>query len=213
MGRLLLVRHGQASWGAADYDVLSPLGHQQGEALGEIWRTRGVVPDRVISGGMRRHRETAEAAGLTVSEIDTGWAEFDHVAMLARVSMPEEAHTDRAVFQQWFEVASNRWTGGEADDYDESFAAFTDRVSGALARAAAYDGITAVVSSGGPIAWVSASLLADDRPARTTLWHRLNRVCVNSGVTHLVSGRRGINLVSFNEHTHLEGKPDLLSYR
>jgi len=213
MGRLLLVRHGQASWGADDYDVLSALGHQQGAALGEIWRLRGVVPDRVISGGMRRHRETAEAAGLEVSEVDAGWAEFDHVAMLARVPMPAEAHADRAVFQQWFEVASNRWTGGEEDDYDESFAAFTDRVSAALTRAAAYDGTTAIVTSGGPIAWVAASLLADDQPTRTTLWHRLNRVCVNSGVSHLVSGRRGINLVSFNEHTHLEGKPDLLSYR
>jgi len=213
VGRLLLVRHGQASWGADDYDVLSPLGHQQGEALGKIWKLRGLAPDRVISGGMRRHRETAEAAGLTVTEVDTDWAEFDHVAMLARVPMPEAADTDRAAFQQWFETASNRWTDGVEDDYDESFAAFTGRVSAALARAAAYDGTTAVVTSGGPIAWVSASLLADDQPARTTLWHRLNRVCVNTGVSHLVSGRRGTNLVSFNEHTHLEGRSDLLSYR
>jgi hypothetical protein len=36
---------------------------------------------------------------------------------------------------------------------------------------------------------------------------------VNSGVTKLVSGRRGITLVSFNEHTHVEGLPGLLTYR
>ena len=213
MGRLLLIRHGQASWGSDDYDVLSPLGHRQGAALGEIWRMRGVVPDRVISGGMRRHRETAEAAGLTVCDVDEDWAEFDHVAMLARVPMPADAHSDRDTFQEWFEVASGRWIGGEHGDYDESFAAFTGRVSAALERAAAYDGTTAIVTSGGPIAWVSASLLADDAPTRAALWRRLNRVCVNTGVSHLVSGRRGVNLVSFNEHTHLEGRTDLLSYR
>ncbi len=213
MGRLLLVRHGQASWGADDYDVLSSLGHQQGEALGEIWRLRGVVPDRVVSGGMRRHRETAEAAGLSVTDVDTDWAEFDHVSMLARVPVPEAAHTDRAVFQQWFEVASSRWTDGQHDDYDESFAEFTGRVARALERATAYDGTTAIVTSGGPIAWAAASLLVDEAPARTVLWHRLNRVCVNSGVSHLVSGRRGTTLVSFNEHTHLEGRSELLSYR
>jgi len=45
------------------------------------------------------------------------------------------------------------------------------------------------------------------------LWRRLNPVCVNSGVTKLVTGRRGLTLVSFNEHTHLDPKPDLLTYR
>jgi hypothetical protein len=38
-------------------------------------------------------------------------------------------------------------------------------------------------------------------------------VCVNSGVTKLVTGRRGVTLVSFNEHTHLESQPGLLTYR
>lgn len=213
MGRLLLVRHGQASWGAEDYDVLSALGHEQGAALGETWRQRGLTVDRVVSGSLRRHRETAEAAGLAVDVTDPGWDEFDHVAMLARVPMPDEAGTDRGAFQTWFERASTRWTGGEHDDYDESFASFTARVSEALLRAAESDGTTAVFTSGGPIAWVCASLLADETPVRTGLWHRLNRVCANSGITHVVSGRRGVTLVSFNEHTHLEGSPELLSYR
>ena len=29
MSQILLVRHGQASWGSDDYDVLSPLGEKQ----------------------------------------------------------------------------------------------------------------------------------------------------------------------------------------
>jgi len=35
MGSIFLIRHGQASFGAENYDVLSPLGHQQSEALGD----------------------------------------------------------------------------------------------------------------------------------------------------------------------------------
>ena len=214
MGRLLLVRHGQASWGADDYDVLSPLGHRQGEALGEIWRLRGVVPDRVISGGMRRHRETAEAAGLSVSEVDTDWAEFDHVAMLARVPMPDDANTDRSAFQQWFETASNRWTDGVEDDYDESFAAFTSRVGAALSRLAdtlPRSGTAVVLTSGGPVAWAAASLLADTDAARTDLWLRLNPVSINTGTSTVVCGSRGTTLVTFNAADHLS--PDLITYR
>ena len=40
MGTLYLVRHGQASFGADDYDVLSPAGHEQAVRLGEYWRGR-----------------------------------------------------------------------------------------------------------------------------------------------------------------------------
>jgi len=213
MGRLLLVRHGQASWGSDDYDVLSPLGHQQGKALGEIWRLRGVVPDRVIIGGMRRHRETAEEAGLSELIVDEEWNEFDHDGVLAKLPVPDEAGTDRAVFQRWFEASTDRWTSGAHDDYDESFADFAARIERALARASSYEGLTAVFTSGGPIAWTTATLLADDLGVRNQLWSRLNPVCVNTGVTHVVSGRRGRTLVSFNEHAHLEGRPDLLSYR
>ena len=41
MGVLLLVRHGQASFGTADYDVLSETGWEQGRLLGAGCATRG----------------------------------------------------------------------------------------------------------------------------------------------------------------------------
>ena len=61
MGQLLLVRHGQASWDADDYDVLSETGWEQSRLLGQALAARGIMPDVVVHGGMRRHRETAEA--------------------------------------------------------------------------------------------------------------------------------------------------------
>lgn len=222
MGQLLLVRHGQASWDADDYDVLSEIGWEQSRLLGKALAARGITPDVVVVGSMRRHRETAEACLQELSDppesvVDGDWDEFDHVSMLGK--LPHSFAGDKptkAEFQEWFEAATDRWTGGDHDDdYAESFGAFTDRVGSALRRTAegAGSGVALVFSSGGPIAWVAANLLADESEAAARLWRRLNPVCVNSGVTRLVTGRRGITLVTFNEHAHLDGVPDVLTYR
>src|SRR6218665_2955945 len=58
MGILYLGRHGQASLGAADYDQLSPRGQAQALRLGEYWRAQGQTFDAVITGTLRRHRQT-----------------------------------------------------------------------------------------------------------------------------------------------------------
>lgn len=217
MGQVLLVRHGQASWDGDDYDVLSERGHVQAEVLGQAFAERGLRPDRIVTGGMRRHRETCEGivAGAGLEEVsvqvDPGWDEYDHVSMLAQVptSFAGERPT-AAEFQSWIERATDRWIQGEnAGDYHEPFDAFADRVEAAQRRAEELEGTTVVVTSGGPISWVAASLIGGG-PAQ---WARLNVVCVNTGVTKLVTGRRGTTLVTFNEHTHLDTRTDLLTYR
>ncbi len=228
MGQLLLVRHGQASWDAEDYDVLSETGWEQSRLLGRALAARGISPDLVVTGGMRRHRETAEGClgelatalgldGPLGSEVDAGWDEFDHVSMLAKLEAPFEGRRPtKAEFQAWFEAATERWTRGEYDeDYDEPFVEFTARVDAALRRTteAAGSGTALVFSSGGPIAWAAASLLSEDPETAGRLWHRLNPVCVNSGVTRVVTGRRGTTLVSFNGHAHLDATPGALTYR
>jgi broad specificity phosphatase PhoE len=222
VGQLLLVRHGQASWGSDDYDVLSETGWEQSRLLGEAFAARGIEPWRSVTGGMRRHAETAtgclaEMGDVITTTADPGWDEFDHVSMLAKLRPPFEGRKPtKTEFQEWFEEATDRWTGGQYDsEYAESFTAFTDRVDEALERLAGDVGSrTALVfTSGGPIAWVAARLLTDDREAANRLWRKLNPVCVNSGVTRLVTGSRGTTLVTFNEHAHLDGVPGVLSYR
>jgi broad specificity phosphatase PhoE len=222
VGQVLLVRHGQASWGADDYDVLSETGWEQSRLLGKALADRGVAPTLVVRGAMRRHRETAEAVREALPTpdpvVDPGWDEFDHLGMLARLPSPYQGREPTPEeFQTWFEEATDRWTGGEHDDYDESFAAFSERVTGALRRTAeaAGSGTALVVTSGGPMSWATASLVGAglDPAAQVLLWRRLNPVCANSGVTKAVTGRRGLTLVSFNEHTHLEARPELLTYR
>jgi broad specificity phosphatase PhoE len=120
----------------------------------------------------------------------------------------------RVQFQEWFEEATRRWTGGEfADEYDESFERFGLRVDAALRRTAESLGpkqVAVVFTSGGPVSWVAASLL--DGGAQ--LWSRLNPVTINASVTKVVVGRRGSTLVSFNDHSHLEGvDASLITYR
>ena len=53
MSAVYLVRHGQASFGAADYDQLSALGEQQARVLGQVLATQSASISRVASGGMR----------------------------------------------------------------------------------------------------------------------------------------------------------------
>ena len=216
MGVVLLVRHGQASFGSADYDVLSDTGWEQGRLLGAWLRDRGVSPTAVLRGGMRRHRETAEAMGLS-ADVDLGWDEFDHLGVVAALPDRPTGELDRRAFQQAFELATARWTGGGFDaEYPESWPGFVDRVRAALDRACALAGpgqSVVVVSSGGPIA-AAAATLADpdaDPASYARLWSRFNTTMVNSSLTRVVVGATGPRLLTLNEHAHLDG--DALTYR
>lgn len=62
MATIYLIRHGQASFGADDYDKLSPLGERQAQVVGEYLRDHGIVLDAAYSGDLLRQRETAQLA-------------------------------------------------------------------------------------------------------------------------------------------------------
>jgi len=234
---VLLVRHGQASFGKKDYDALSKRGHEQARILGRSLGARGVVPAVVLRGELRRHRETAEgiveglcesvdAADLPEVHVDAGWDEFDfqHVVtalkplyrsrLLMKADLALRGGAEE--FQKLFEEATERWVAGDNDDdYHEPFSMFAERVGQALHRAVEYadgpdrEGPVLVVSSGGPIGVAASELLTND----TSLWPQLTRVAVNTGVTKIVSGRRGTTLTTYNEHAHLEHDRTLLTYR
>ena len=72
MGSIYLIRHGQASFGAENYDVLSPLGYRQSEALGDYLAQLDVTFDRCLSGELERQQDTARTTtgGL---QTDADW--------------------------------------------------------------------------------------------------------------------------------------------
>lgn len=210
MALVVLVRHGQASWGAADYDVLSDHGHEQARTLGASWRTTGFEPVRIISGRMRRHRETADEirAGygreVPTAGVD-GLEEFDHVDVFAESvgadgSLPD---LDEQAMEQMFGEGLRRWiTADGSRTYRETYRQFRARVGDAFAGVVAGldgDDKAVVVTSGGVIAGIVCDLLgvADDR------WPALAAPIINTS-THKVLVRDGRPmLVSFNEHAHL----------
>lgn len=211
MSVLLLVRHGQASFGSDDYDVLSELGARQAGLVGTRLAPLGVR--RVVSGGLRRQRDTARhlaaAAGLDVEvELDRGWDEYDGADVMTGVP-PRDVSDDRA-FQQALDEGLVRWTSGAHDaDYRESWPAFSTRVGEALRRALEGPGTTVVVASAGSIGVACGVLLQLPSPG----WTRVARTQVNTGVTKVVTGRSGSSLVSLNDHAHLEVEPGLVTYR
>lgn len=213
MSAVYLVRHGQASFGAADYDVLSPVGERQAKLVGAELAERGVRPVAVWSGTLLRQRTTAgiavAAAGLPLEcATDARWNEYDHLGLVG--AMIDPLPTDPRDFQGALDRALHRWaTEGASAGTAGAYADFAAAAGAALADAAR-GGTALVFTSGGVIAAICAGLLGLGPSGLVAL----NRVVVNAAITKVVIGRSGASLVSFNEHGHFEGAHrDLLTYR
>lgn len=233
MADLLLVRHGQASFGEAVYDELSPLGRRQAQLLGGWWRRCGLRPDLVATGRPRRQVDTAalclaESGGPAQADwlVLDGLGEYDHEAVVA-VARPEfadpaalrahlafEAHPRRA-FHEIYVEAIARWVGGAHDgDYAESWSAFKARVLAGLTALLRPEARTiAAFTSGGPITAIIQHLLAvPDAKAFDANWP-----LVNAGLTRLrFSAESGaVSLATYNAHPHLDetGEADLVTFR
>ena len=221
MGHLLLVRHGQASFGADDYDVLSERGWAQARLLG-TWLPSRTSPRPRWCGApcaataRRSRRWSRPPAGPGSSaRVDPGWDEFDHLGIVA--SYPDLPDGDSTLALSSGSSSGPRRAGSRgADGYPETYAGFVARVRAALDRAgqgAGPSGPVVVVSSGGPIAAACAALVDPDGDdaARARVWQRLNTVTVNSSVTRVLVGSTGPRLLTFNEHSHLSA--DTVTYR
>lgn len=218
MGAIYLVRHGQASFGASDYDALSPQGFEQSTVVGAELLRRNVSFTQIRSGTLARQRDTAATAlkvlGVDVPVVeDPRWNEYDHVdiALHHAGGAPQE---DSRAYQGLLDAALAAWTSaGESGPCAETWPAFLARCRGALEDLVASLGKgehAVVFTSGGVIATICGLLLGT--PEAGLL--KLNRVTVNGGITKLVSGRGGVTMLSFNEHPHFEADAArLLTYR
>ncbi|HWM06700.1 MAG TPA: histidine phosphatase family protein [Actinophytocola sp.] len=217
MTAIYLLRHGQASFGSADYDVLSPTGQRQAEQLGEELRRRAVPVHAVWSGTLRRQVATAAAclpaAGVDLEcRQDPRWNEYDHIGLMRHVDTTDPAVAAHQ-FQGLLDDALRTWIEDGGSAGPGSWTAFA---GGALAAVDdVFDGLprgraALVFTSAGVISAVCARLL--DLPP--TGYLALNRTMANASVTKLVRGRSGVSLLSINEHAHFEGEHrELLSYR
>lgn len=225
MPSVLLLRHAQASFGAADYDVLSDLGRAQVAVLESALRRRGIRIDQVISGSLVRQRETAAALAAAFDRelrIDPRWNEYDSDDILAgHASEGARLHAgpagsvqlSSAAFQDVLDGALADWidAGAEAAA-TEAWPQFAARVDEALADVCAGlgRGETALVcTSGGVLAAACAGILG-----AASTFVALHRVLVNAGLTTIAVGRSGTSLLSFNDHAHLQhGDGSLVTFR
>ena len=208
---IYLVRHGKASPEADDYDELSGTGYEQSRLLGAELKRRGLRVGPVVSGSLRRQRQTARTvlaeAGVDVEPtVDPRWDEYDHLRLLAQ--NPSES----GPLQERLDHSLSAWTADE-ETGPGTWNHFRDGVMAGLTDVTARleKGRTALVfTSAGVIATICSMLLSTS-PAG---FLALNRIVVNGSVTKLLHGRSGTQLLSFNDHAHLEhGGPALMTYR
>ena len=214
MAELVLVRHGQASFGADDYDKLSELGWRQSRWLGEYFAERGASFDRVVRGSLRRHAETLAGIGEGMGKAldgdeDPRLNEYQADLLLhAHTGKGKEAFQKEGDRREHFRIlreALYGWCEGNLECKEHApFAEFRGGVLGALAAARAGTvKRVLVVSSGGPISTIIAEVLG--MPARGVV--DLNLQTRNTGITELQAGANRIHCVSFNNVPHLD-RPD-----
>ncbi len=211
MGTLYLVRHGQASLGAADYDQLSDLGQRQCAALGRWFGERGQRFEAVLRGTLRRHEQSLAALAEGHGDVPAalpwpGLNEYDSEAVIRAIhpgplTAPTSAEEVRAHFRLLRQGLA-RWMAGEtAPAGMSSHADFVAGVQAALDHVRAqHTGDVLIVSSGGPIA-TAVGLVLGTAPAAVI---ELNMRIRNSAVSELVFTPKRHALHTFNQLPHLD---------
>lgn len=213
MASIYLIRHGQASFGADNYDKLSELGWQQSRVLGAHLEELGIRFDAVITGTLQRQIDTwngmAEGAnwqGHTPSR-HAGLNEYDSHAILQAyltepLPKPSTPELRRMHFQKLRE-GLKAWSLGECNPptmptYKDWVANMQDALGQAEALATG-DKRIAVVSSGGPITTLLGGLTG--MPPEASI--ELNLRIKNTAISELVVSKR-TSVLSFNETPHLQ---------
>lgn len=156
MSVLTVVRHGQASFFADDYDQLSIVGEEQARLLGRYWADQRLMFDEVFVGPRKRQQQSAELAGIEYQKSGFDWPqptmlqdldEYDleglakrftpllaerdpDFARLVKNYQQSEGETERLRgFQRMFEVMLGHWQATDKHEVEvESWHAFRRRV-------------------------------------------------------------------------------------
>ncbi len=223
MPTLYFVRHGQASFGAADYDNLSDTGHRQALALGQYFKAKNVSFDAAYMGTLRRHAQTyagiAQGLGSDVAAIARpGLNEYDSDAVV-RAIHPEPLSVERTpeTYRKHFRLLRDglaAWMEGTTSpqgmpEYPVFVKGITDVLDEVRAEFGGKDDANILIcSSGGPISTAVGHILGTS--PQTTI--ELNLRIRNSSVTEFAFTPKRHMLVTYNTLPHLEDKPEWVTY-
>ena len=212
MGTLYLVRHGQASFGADDYDHLSDMGRRQSVRLGEYFAERGIHFDALIAGTLRRHKQTLEGIleGMNRGGDHLSWEglnEYDSEAVIATVHPHKlEKPTSPEMYRHHFRLLRDglaQWMAGVVSP--RGMPSYPDFVAGVAwvlehVRSNHYGKNVLVVTSGGPISTAVGHVLGTSPEATIELNLRIR----NTSITEFAFTPKRHMLMGFNAIPHLD---------
>lgn len=207
---LYLIRHGQASFLAENYDQLSPRGEAQARSLG-IWWQEKLQVDAVFHGTLQRQRDTWEIAANSLQtrppvQVLAGLNEHEGTEVMTyhQQQNPDrfpKPTNKREALRQFFKL-NLAWAEGEIESGPhESWADFQQRVRGTFQEILAQDQHEriAVISSGGVIATaLSVALGVSNQKIMELNWQIRN---TSLTVLHYSKGK--LFLRDFNWVPHL----------
>lgn len=205
---IVLVRHGQASFGSDDYDRLSPLGHEQSRWLGGYMHTHAMQFDRVFRGSLRRHRETAQGIAQTCALPAVGEdprldeLHFESLATQYMRATGTAEPQSRGDFTTMFPRLFEHWARGEISNAGESYEAFSTRTQAVIDAAIAQGGTTLLVTSGGVIGVTLARVLGLNPATTADLLVNIH----NASLHRLIVEDGRLRLSLFNASPHLDAK-------
>ncbi len=220
MANLLIVRHGQASFGAENYDQLSPLGQRQADLTGEFLRKMDTRFSAAYSGDLSRQRETGQRVLDQLEQapeliIDPRFNEVqtdEQIGVMMPLLIQRDARfadlvaamdTDTKSFQKIIETVFNYWVSPECDvsgiqSWKEYHGGVVSAFESAMASAASGTD-TAIFTSGGTIATIVGHVLklTSDRV------YEFYEPVFNCSITRIIFNSRKCSLSTFNDVGHL----------
>lgn len=221
MASIYLIRHGQASFGAENYDQLSSLGQRQADVTGQFFATIGQQFDAAFSGSLSRQRETGERVLASLSHrpeltIDERFNEIDNDAQVNAL-LPELCAKDSELaalvardtksskdYQKIIDAVFNAWVSPDCNASGlVAWPDYRDGVKAALAdimRTVGSGKDTAVFTSGGTIA-TAVGLVAG---VAHDGFYQFYEPVMNCSVTRFIYSARRVSLSNFNDVAHLQ---------
>lgn len=208
MQNIMMVRHGQASFGADDYDNLSPLGRQQSYWLGSHLHQLGFAPALSVEGSLKRHAQTLAEMSKSLSIqppiTNNAFVEIESKAIMAgyraKYSDLPDYEQDRRLINKAFRMGLTAWLEGRFEADTISWAEFRNNVMDGLASLQNQGDDVLVVTSGGTITAAIGSILKLDAAAQVAMMLKIH----NSSTTKLTRNKSGLELHSLNNVAHLE---------
>ena len=238
---LTMVRHGQASFLASNYDQLSEIGERQSRKRGRYWSARRTFIDAVYTGPRLRQRNSAAFAGVEYEDAGNPWPspivlddldEYDldglmgrlaprlaeqnpdHATLVARYerSKIEGGEPRMRAFQRMFESLMQHWQTADPSGLDlESWPAFCGRVRRVIRTIQESAGHGKHVAVFTSGGFIACSV-QQALGVADTMALELNWRIRNSSLTEFVFTPDRFTLDSFNAIPHLD-EPALRTYR